>query len=183
MNNKIKGMKTFVGAALLAFSAGFSGAAGAVSLLGQAPDPSVIVQAGGYEWVYAGPCAGAEFSCGPVLLHHGFTFATDEQWNASFSSVAELMTAFKYNRSTFTGLCAATYFNTVYDQCDFTDAAAGYIWHSPLAPTEEQRINPASETFLVRAMEAPADLPEPASIALIGLGLAGVAGARRKFSK
>ena len=79
MKNKIAPMVKLASMSLLAFAATFSGAASAVTMLGQAPDSSVIVQAGGYEWVYAGPCAGTAPSCGPVLLHHDFNFATDEQ--------------------------------------------------------------------------------------------------------
>jgi hypothetical protein len=183
MKNKIKATVKSLGISLLAFAATFSGTASAVTMLGQAPDTSLIVTAGGYEWVYAGPCAGTSPSCGPVQLHHDFNFATDEQWNASFSSVNALMAAFDYNRLSGTGRCAASYFSTVYNQCDFGDAAAGYIWHSPLAQTAGQRNNPAGETFLVRSLGAPADVPEPASLALLGLGLAGVAAARRKVSK
>lgn len=183
MKNNVKPIINLISAALLAGAASLSGNASAVTMLLQAPDPSVIVQAGGYEWVYAGPCAGTEPSCGPVVLHHDFAFATDAQWTSSFASINALMTAFQFNPSNGTGLCAASYFNTVYDQCDFFDAAAGYIWNSPLAPTVGHRTNPAGETFLVRALDAPEEVPEPASLALFGLGLAGAALARRKFPK
>jgi hypothetical protein len=183
MKTTINPVMKLAGIALLAFSATFSGAVSAATLLGEAPDPSVIVSAGGYEWVYAGPCAGAGASCGPVALHHNFGFATDAQWNSSFANLDALAAAFQYTSSNGTVLCAATYFNTVYDQCDFSDAAAGYIWHSPLALSEAHRTNPAGETFLVRAVNAPTDVPEPASLALLGLGLAAVAAARRKSSQ
>jgi hypothetical protein len=175
-----KSMKKLVSATLLALAAGFSGSASAVTMLGQAPDPALVVEAGGYEWVYAGPCAGTGPSCGPVQLHHGFDFATDAQWNASFASIAALQSAFIDNGKV---RCASSYFNTVFDHCDYTDIAAGYIWHSPLAPGEFQHDASFGETFLVRAVDAPADVPEPGSIALLALGLAGFAAARRKLSK
>jgi hypothetical protein len=180
-NKKIKSVMKLAGISALACAAMLPGSASASTLLGQAPDSSVIVQAGGFEWVYAGPCAGTEPSCGVVQLHHDFGFATDAQWNSSFSGLSALITAFQINGQV---RCAATYFNTVYDQCDIDDAAAGYVWHSPLVPSGDFRTNPASETFLVRvSVDAPSDVPEPGSLALVGLGLAGFASSRHRAAK
>lgn len=153
-----------------------AGQASALTLIGQEPAANLIVQAGGLEWVYAAPCAGENPSCGTVQLHHGFGFATDAQWNASFSTINDLLAAF----NPASGLkCAATNFSTAHDHCDVSNAQDGFIWHSPLAPDASHRDNPASETFLVRAGNVN-DVPEPASLALAGVALLGAAVARRR---
>ena len=162
-------------------AAAFAFAAAAIAPQAQAlpsnsnPVPaSLIVNAGGMEWVYAAPCAGAGNSCGTVTLSNGFTFATDAQWNVSFASLSALSAA-------FTGKCAAEYFSNLHNHCDFNDITLGYVWNSPLAPSLSQRNASTSETFLVRGRVA--EVPEPASLGLLGLGLAGLALARRRKSR
>jgi hypothetical protein len=162
----------------IAFASTISTSAQARTMLGQTPPPSLIVNAGGLEWVYASPCdSSGDNRCGSVTLHNDFQFATNEQWTKSFANYNELAAAFKPNG---TVLCAAAYFSNEYNHCDFSNVQQGLIWNSPIAAPGGAYTG-YGETFLVRALEA--EVPEPASIVLIGLGLAGFAAARRQTRK
>jgi hypothetical protein len=168
-------LKRIAGTVALCAASLFAPHAGAATLLGQTPDPSVIVDAGGLEWVYASPCAPG--GCSNVQLYDGFNFATDAQWEASFASIGALVAAFtNADKST---KCASTYFDVTYDHCDIGDATNGYIWHSPLAPDAAHADNNASETFLVRGT---AVVPEPGSIVLMLSGIAALALVSRRRS-
>lgn len=170
-------VKGIAAAALLTL---FANAASAAALLGQAPSPDKIYDAGnGLEWVYAGPCAGIQPSCGVVQLHHDFRFATIDEWLSSFGDLAGLIAAFDLNNYD-SAICAAPEFNTVHNHCDPGDVISGYVWHAPvgIAASEAHANNSAAETFLVRGRSV--DVPEPGVIAAFALGLFGLAALRRR---
>jgi hypothetical protein len=134
----------------------------AASHLDSPIDPAVIVKAGGFEWVWAAPCAALGESCGVPVLRDNFVFPTEAQWLSSFSSTAALVAAFNNNGVM---ICAAPWFSTVHNHCDSEDLIGGFVWHAP-APIGNLRNNdPAAETFLVRAV------PEPTTYAMLALGL------------
>lgn len=114
------------------------------SQLGNPVPASMIVSHNGLEWVYAAPCA--HNGCSGVLVgKDGFRYATVAEW------------ALRPPIAAFNGKCAAPWFATVYDHCDFGDAYAGYLGSAPAfgtGPVESNggtfRMHPAAETWLVR---------------------------------
>jgi hypothetical protein len=161
----------------------FTSSANALALLGQEPDASKIYDAGnGLEWVYAAPCAGESPSCGVVQLHHDFRFATVDEWIDSFTDLAGLIAAFDLNNYS-SAICAAPEFSTAHNHCDPSDVLSGYVWHAPVGISASLDYANASwaETFLVRGVsQGGGDVPEPAALGLLGLGLLGFAFTRRK---
>lgn len=152
-----------IGAALI------TGQAGAATLLGQTPAASVIVDAGGLEWVWASPCAPG--GCSNIQLHDGFGYATDAQWNASFTSLSALAAAFTNGDGS--NKCASTYFDVTYDHCDMINIVQGQVWHSPLSSQPDVSF---AETFLVRASA----VPETDSVVLMLAGVAALAALARR---
>ena len=144
----------------------------AASQLESPIDPAVIVQAGGFEWVWAAPCAPIEQSCGVVVFRDNFRLATEAEWHVSFASNDALATAFIKNGD---ALCAAAWFSSVHDHCDKQDLLDGFVWGAPAPIGNSRNYDPAAEAFLVRAV------PEPEGYAMLlaGLGMVGYL-ARRK---
>jgi hypothetical protein len=69
--------------------------------------------------------------------------------------------------------CAAAYFTpAVFNQCNWGDATAGAIWGNPAWTGA-----PNVETWVIRDTVV---TPAPAALALFGLGVAGIAGLRRR---
>lgn len=152
---------------------GFTTSAQALSMLGQEPDPSVIVSAGGLEWVWAGPCAPTEPSCGVSQPHHGFDIATEADWLASFLSLADIIAAFTDDNGS--NICAASYFNTAHDHCDLINLQEGAVTGLPVALGGTGINDWYYEAFYVRG-----EVPEPESLALLALGLFGISALRKR---
>lgn len=173
--NTLKKLKTLLLGLAMTGTLAFSGTANSAALLGQEPDPNLLVSAGGMEWVYAGPCAPFG-GCGDVLLHSGFVLPTASDWLASFANHAAIISAFTAPAGG--AKCAATYFNTVHNHCDFGDATAGFIWGLPASYGFDSfhTEHPLAEAFLVRVGQ----VPEPGTLALLSIALLGFGVMRRK---
>lgn len=162
---------------MLALVAGLLAAPAAVqaqSLSFPVPANAFIVF-GGLNWAWASPCNGG---CSNPILGDGWRYATTAEWAARPSYTDFLNPNGNHAGAGGQMACAASYFDPIYDHCDWNDAVQGYIASGPgnVGPLQD----PNSETWLVQAPQNV--VPEPSSVAMFGAGalVLGVMARRRR---
>ncbi len=119
----------------------------------------------GLRWAWASPCSGGCGSVSPNAVP-GWRYATEDEW-ANRPAPEDFQTEEGF-------LCAASYFDSFYTHCDYSDAVSGYVTSLPNGDMWE--------SWYVCGAQAPSgDVPEFGVFAAVGiLAVAGIFVARRR---
>jgi hypothetical protein len=160
-------MKKFLAFVIGMFLFGLVEMAGANPITTPLPS-DVYITEGGLDWTWVSP-VNIEFWSGnklelPSFHPEGWRFATDSEM-ASHPSLAA------FTRYDGSYIESVAYWNNYVTWVDPSDLSGGYV-----SSTWGHDVN---ETLYVRGGSQP--VPEPTTMLLLGLGLVGLVGARRKF--